>query len=337
MKTIPEGAATELAKQYGGEPIIVIEAYWTAVPTLYADKDHYEAAGKILSVDGFDNVISLGGSFGTVSVELDDSDGSIKAIIDSIDIHKRPCKIYQAFSGITDRILLMDGEVSSPIRWSEKSRSVNFTVLTRVEGREIGYALEDSEYANGIAWPIVFGSCLRVPAVRITDYAEATLNTKYTQITQADLTQLKALVAAYQAAVTGVWYILDLATQVLGHLYTSMEYQIIGPTVDWDVGVVYGSELWDYGVATEKYATLHQTALAATRHRDELIELAPDREADILYIWDKSRLPDLDAIAEAVAAAFQGNPEQIGSAIAQINAAFSPETYAAGMTAATIC
>ena len=59
---------------------------------VYADRTIGDIPGRIVEVGELDDAVNLSGSSGSQSlaVTLDDTDGSIKAILDSQDVHKRP-------------------------------------------------------------------------------------------------------------------------------------------------------------------------------------------------------------------------------------------------------
>jgi hypothetical protein len=177
----------------------------------YADKDYLGIEGKILEVAGLDAIVKLGsaGATGSLSITLDDTDSSIKTLLNTNDIHKRPARVYQIYEGLveTDKFLLFSGEVSSPITWDEGSRQVSFDIVSTIEDKQIGFSPEEGEFdfiadsAIGVPWPLAFGSVIRVPATRITEGVRGTSLTRYGQITIPELEQLCSLaVAAQQAA-----------------------------------------------------------------------------------------------------------------------------------------
>ncbi len=104
-----------------------------------------------------------------VSIILNDTDGSIKAIMDSTDIHKRPVVLYQYFAGIalSDKFIVFEGVITSPIQWSEGDRTVKFNAVSRLEAMEIGFSADQGQFPFipqamvGQAWPIIFGTPFR--------------------------------------------------------------------------------------------------------------------------------------------------------------------------------
>src|SRR6218665_3538002 len=121
-RTIPSSLQTLLDTKYGMEPINVIEIQWTegGQRTAYADNDisDQNISGRIMALSGLDFVINInnGSDSAEISVTLNDTDGQLKSIIDSVDIHKRPVWIYQWASGVvySAKALIFQGEINSP-------------------------------------------------------------------------------------------------------------------------------------------------------------------------------------------------------------------------------
>lgn len=187
MRTLTTDAATAIATTTGMKPIILLEIGWVdSTPvSKYADKDIGAYSGRILTIGTIDEIIKVAGgsNSGQVSIVLNDSDGDLKTIIDTHDIHKRPCWIYQGFESLStdDKFLLMRGEISSPITWDEGARTLSFDVLTKIESTEIGFSIEEGQFPLlpidlvGKAWPLAFGSVVNVPALKITSPREGIL------------------------------------------------------------------------------------------------------------------------------------------------------------------
>lgn len=190
MRTIPAAALAKLATQYGTEPIVILEIGWVdgISPSSYADRDiGTTVKGRILDVSGLDNVINVlgGGESQQISVVLDDHDGTLKAIMDHHDIHKRPCWVYQWFEGLdlSDKFLVFKGEINSPLEWSEGERTIRFDVISRIEDVEVGFSIEEGRFPVapedlvGKPWPLVFGTCINVPALRVQSPFRGVLGT----------------------------------------------------------------------------------------------------------------------------------------------------------------
>lgn len=182
-RTISANSLAKLNQNLGTEPVIIVEIQWTDNGSIYtyADSNINVNEGKILEVGDLDNTVTIQGvNAGTsgdsqqIRVVLDDIDGSIKTIMDQNDIHKQPAWVYQWFEGmdLDDKFMLFKGQISSPIQWNERDRTVSFDILTRIEDAEVGFSMEEGNFQNipeelvGQPWPLVFGTVINMPALR---------------------------------------------------------------------------------------------------------------------------------------------------------------------------
>ena len=184
MRTISSNALTTLAQRLGNEPISIVEVDWAdgIVPRRYADRTIGSGAdmilGKVVEIGDVDDAIDITTYNNTskqVSITLDDTDGTIKALFDAHDSHKRTVRIYQWFTGLalSDMFLVFSGGVNTPISWSERDRTVKLTAVSQIEDKEIGFSAEEGNFPYipsdlvGKAWPMVFGTVYDYPALRI--------------------------------------------------------------------------------------------------------------------------------------------------------------------------
>lgn len=178
MRTLSAGALTQIAEQYGNEPITVLTISWAPDSRKnYADRDVFNIEGKILSISDLDNVIKISKSNDSqaISVVLDDTSGEIKSIMDEHDIHKRDVWVYQYFDDMafSDRFLLFKGQINSPISWNEGEQSVSITIVSQIEDKEVGFSPEEGQFPHiprdliGKTWPSIFGTPLDVPAIQV--------------------------------------------------------------------------------------------------------------------------------------------------------------------------
>lgn len=178
MRNLSADALTKLAQRYGNEPIIIIEVAWNEEGIIpYAERKVGGIKGRILEVTNLDNVITVssGSDSQEMSVTLDDTDGTIKSIMNNYDVHKRDVWVYQWFEGLalTDRFLLFRGKISTPVIWREGDRTITFTIITQLEDKEVGFSPEEGQFPYiprdlvGKTWPSIFGTPLDVPAIRI--------------------------------------------------------------------------------------------------------------------------------------------------------------------------
>lgn len=145
----------------------------------YSDQNIPGVTGKILALGGLDSIINETGQdlSQQLSVTLDDTDGTIKARIDSMDLHKRPVTVYQWIKGTTypdDQYIMFQGLINSPLEWSEPDRTVKFSVVSRLENVEVGFFIEGGQFPDtdpsliGKAWPLAFGTVINMPALQIS-------------------------------------------------------------------------------------------------------------------------------------------------------------------------
>jgi len=198
MRSISAAGLAKLATRYGNEPITIIEVDWVAGATsAYADRIVGSIPGRIVEVGDLDNVVSVSNNSGSqeLAVTLDDTDGTIKAIFDAHDVHKRTARVYQHFTGLdlSDKFLLFSGKVSSPIIWSERDRTVRFTILSQLEDKEIGFSAEEGQFPYlpadmvGKAWPMIFGKVVNCPALQVNKAVTGTTLTSVGILSGMDL------------------------------------------------------------------------------------------------------------------------------------------------------
>lgn len=181
MRNISAASLAEMAKHYGTEPQNIIEVQWAkdGPRTMYGDNKSEGVDGRLLSLDGLEDVInvSYSGTNQSVSITLDDHDGHLKAIFNNTDIHKKKVWIYQWYRGLPldQRFLIFNGVIVSPVSWKEGDRTLSFTVTTQTEDKEIGFSAEDGAFPNlpqtlvGKVWPLIFGTCFKIPCVLVDD------------------------------------------------------------------------------------------------------------------------------------------------------------------------
>jgi len=179
-RNISVASLAKLATRLGTEPINIIEIEWVdGTRSAYSDRDIAGGIlGRIQEVSGLDDVVQVSGGSQSqqISITLDDTDGSIKGIMDSHDIHKRPCWVYQWFDGIatSEKFLIFKGVLNTPIQWNEGDRTIKFDVVSKIEDVEVGFSIEEGDFINppeeliGKPWPLCFGTVTNVPALRCT-------------------------------------------------------------------------------------------------------------------------------------------------------------------------
>lgn len=187
MRQISGASLAEITKTSGVEPVIAVRIYWSGGVTTYCDQKFADEGlvGKLLSISGIEDVVDINQAATSVALTilLDDSDGSIKNIYDYIDIHKTYVQVMQWFKGIpfSDAFIIFEGEISSPIKWSEGARTLEFQVVTKLESTEVGFSAEEGQFSFlpvslvGKSWPIIFGTVAGSKLLSITEPASCIL------------------------------------------------------------------------------------------------------------------------------------------------------------------
>lgn len=185
MRQIPVAALAKVASKLGTEPVNILAVEWRPnAPLYYADKDIIidgvtVMRGLILNKTQIDTVLNLEANrpSAVVTIELDDTDGSLKTLLNNYNLHKRPAVLYQWYEGLTlaQKFPVFSGEVASPIVWSEGDRTLSFDLTSIVEDKEAGFSPESgqfpfvSEAFISKPWPMVFGRCVFVPAQKVRE------------------------------------------------------------------------------------------------------------------------------------------------------------------------
>lgn len=183
MRTFPTSIQGELNRKLAVEPMLLLGVEWSDdTEVLYSDRkiDNAEYPFPfVVSLGTFDTSTTVNGGSDTqsTSVVLNDIDGSLKNITNTLDIHKRTASIYLSFAGlpVTEKVLLFRGQINSPITWDEGARTLSFDILSKIEDTEVAFTMEDSEYFPYVppsdrnkVWPLVFGEVCHMQGVPVT-------------------------------------------------------------------------------------------------------------------------------------------------------------------------
>ena len=156
-------AATYLAT----EPIVIIQIDWSTGTQYYGDKtftlDAANVQGKVISFSpiNYTGKQDTRGEVSSVSLDLDDTDGTLKTLVNTVIIESTPVTVYHHYEGnaFSDLATLMKGKVSGTIRWSEGERLLSFDIESYIDDAEVGYEDDD-----GLVYPLCFGTAVHVPA-----------------------------------------------------------------------------------------------------------------------------------------------------------------------------
>lgn len=182
MKLITSAAKAKANSRFGSQPIVVLKIEWPSGTSYYADSDYTfganSCAGKILAMGDAASVskaLSIG-ELSTISVTLDDNDLSIKSKINTDLIEGTYCTVYFHFNGLAeaDAVTLLRGRIQGDIGWDQATRQLSFTIdANTLVDQEVGFSTTRatlptmSTEAEGKAWPLCFGTVLKVPALNL--------------------------------------------------------------------------------------------------------------------------------------------------------------------------
>jgi hypothetical protein len=197
----------------GVEPAIVLRIFWGGSTYIsYCDRKFETEGllGKLLQISGIEDVVDINAATSSVnlSVTLDDSDGALKSIYNTTDIHKVYVQVLQWFTGIplSEAFIIFEGEISSPIVWSEGVRTLKFDIVTKLEDREVGFSVEEGAFAFmpanlvGKAWPVIFGTVHGSKLMPLNESPTAVLASGFAVVDddlwEEELSKLETAVAA---------------------------------------------------------------------------------------------------------------------------------------------
>lgn len=180
-KNLTTQALNLLRQSTGTDPFVVVGIIWNVLDGIqwYSTRD--------VGLAGFNNnLMEIGSvrvqkkqdsssSCGSVSVGFSDTDGALKTVLDQQIIEKAAGGVYLGFRGMSaaDLIPLFKGVVIGPAKWGEGNRTVSFDLEMQVESHELGYSATEEDFhdinpeAQGVPWPLMFGTTAHVPALHI--------------------------------------------------------------------------------------------------------------------------------------------------------------------------
>ncbi len=178
MRTFTPGVSGALAKKHGLDPTMFIGVRWDDDDEYFYSSHEFPGARKqIVNISGLETtqVLNGTGASQSVTVTLSDTDGHMREILDTVDIHKRPAKVYLGFDGVPigQSVTLIEGEINSDMKWDDRARTLTFTILNKIEGRLFGFAMEDGQFVQvneqdrAKPWPFRFGETCAYPAVQV--------------------------------------------------------------------------------------------------------------------------------------------------------------------------
>lgn len=307
MRNIPATALAEINKQYGIESLIVIRIFWEADRyNDYSEKafPEYGIEGRILSVSGIDDVVSVEGSGNSKSVEvvLSDHDGALKNIYDNKDLHKVRCQVLQWFDNIplSQAFIIFDGSINTPISWKEGERTLSIAIMSLLENLEFGFSPDESHFGLvgnnvlGEAWPIAFGTNLKVRALAINEPPSILLAEGFSivdeelweeeladmsfQINEALFQAALAYASSAAATLIASYYLDGQEGPFVGNipLITPVGTLIENPPDDYSTWTQYRNQAQDYYIQFSAYMAEYRNLTQELSLKQEEFELQKD-------------------------------------------------------------
>ena len=169
----------------GLEPVTIIGIQWYGIgyanESYYGDRDYPDAlvAGKILNLPELDTGITADGTgvVQSITVKLDDSDGSILKLMNTHDIYLAPVNVYQWFNGysINFKAKIFEGLIVGPISYDEGGRFIEIQATTRLTNIQVGFSYDETntdilhQSLIGKVWPLTFGTPIHYPALQLQE------------------------------------------------------------------------------------------------------------------------------------------------------------------------
>lgn len=176
-RNIPANILDSLNQTHASEPLPVVEILLNSGTRRYSYKEFGDYDGELLSITPVTSQgdQSITARLASVNITIDDTNGEMYQYLCTEDIQFISAKVYLQYPSIdhVDALLLMTGRIQSRITWSEGDRTLQLTIDSFDPANEVGYAPEEGDFTDlhpdaiGKAWPLCFGSVLRVPAVRV--------------------------------------------------------------------------------------------------------------------------------------------------------------------------
>ena len=296
MRSISAASLAALQQETGVQPAIIVRVWWGgSTATRYCDRQFETEGlvGKLLSISGIEDVIDINAAATSVSltVTLDDADGQIKRIYNRQDIHKLRVQVLQWFATLplNEAFAIFEGEISSPIVWSEGARTLTFDVISKLEDKEMGFSAEEGQFPYipasliGKAWPIVFGRVAGIQLLNLTEPPSAILASGFgivnQEIWEAELADLNAAyLLAFQNAN-------DAYRLALNNVFIAGAFKRFGPLPDDpQQALQYDNAAQSYFAQANEYTEEYLRILAEIQAKQEEKELQESYELRVLPI-----------------------------------------------------
>ena len=178
MRVIDGGVDAKVTTRIGTEPLIIVWVDWPSGAVYYSEKAYKTASPWLKSVGD----ISVSGTYNelnsvsTVQIQLIDPEESLEDLYQQDEIEGIDCTVYLTYPNITNYNQmepLLKGRIKGDSSFDTGTSLLTFSVENIFSDQKIGYAPEDGDITDmspdavGVAWPVSFGSVLKIPAIRV--------------------------------------------------------------------------------------------------------------------------------------------------------------------------
>lgn len=304
MRTLSPSINSLINRKFGVDPVMIIGVKWTDDNEVYYSSHDVPGAVKaIVSIDNLDITQQISGSGASQSVTLTLSDvtGYLTSILSTVDIHKRPARVYLAFDGVPldQSVILLDGEINSEMQWNDSDRTLRFTILSKLEGRLFGFAMEDGLFDRvdqenrTKPWPFRFGETCNAPAVKVANglkgflrlgqgVVDPTLDAQICQAQQIDCPFVEGPVD--DSASNPSTVITDTTTS----FYSQLEEDPFGFTTSSNFGVPFVDPAYSADSSISRRSSGQRTLIPDERCQrskfTKLCQLLRDRANQLVYV-----------------------------------------------------
>lgn len=185
MRTLTVNTTAKTVQRLASEPVLILQIDWSTGVQYYGDKTFTLSGnniqGKLLDFAPIQATgkQDTGGEVSSASVTIDDTDGTLKTIVNTLIIPGTVVTVWHHYEGNawTDKTIMFKGKLNGTIDWSEGERQLSFDIESYIDDVEVGFAPEEGEISGqnpdtyGVMWPIVFGSVKRLKAVPVFMHA----------------------------------------------------------------------------------------------------------------------------------------------------------------------
>jgi len=172
MKTLSSTLTSLLENRFGIEFYYQVVVEWNNETVSYGRDTIISVSDIEISTDS-----EVPGSDFSCSVELQDTDGALKAQYNSRPLVNTPVSIYVKFDQATDAILIGSGNIVTPVTYT--NNVLSFSVFSGLVDNEVGFSTDDlglkQEIKDLQTWPMIFGKVCAAATLSLPEPITGTL------------------------------------------------------------------------------------------------------------------------------------------------------------------